>query len=149
MESGVGGAEQRTEPGASFMVVLCSSRDRWCVALAGASSGVSGTLSLCGCHELFVMAWWKSTCARITLAAIFWHCHLVKFFECTVVTQVLVTAQLLQAGPEVLPISNSVLVERQICKSVLDPAMLSITNPCGLEKCLSVSKVRVHLFASM
>lgn len=81
--------------------------------------------------------------------AIFWLCHLVKIFKCPFVTQVLVSAQLLRAGLEALMICNSVLVEKQICKSGLDPAVLNVTDPCGLEKSLSVSKVKAHPFALM
>ena len=91
--SGMGWAEQRTKPGASFMAVkghtAYSSSGRWRVTLAGASEGVSVTVSLCGCSELVIMARWRSTCAKVTVLGglpkkghlfMVENCHFVKCF---------------------------------------------------------------------
>lgn len=85
------------------------------------------------------------------LATILWQgtAILLNVFKCTFVTQVFAGAHVLQAGLAVLLICKSVLVEKQICKRCLDPAVLRVTDAHGLEKRLSISKLKALPFASM
>jgi len=59
---------------------------------------------------------------------------LLNFLKSIFVTQVLAAAHVLQAGLSVLLICKPVLVENQIFKRCLDPTVLRVTDPHGLEK---------------
>lgn len=102
LESGVGWAEQRTEPGASFMVA-----QGHCIPLGQVVCGSCWSLPegfwdcfplwvpWTVCHGLVEEHLYKNhSGSPFLILPFFWHCHLVKIFKCTFVTQVVVAAQL-------------------------------------------------------
>lgn len=140
---GVGRAEPRTKPEASFRDVkghiAYSSSGRWCVTLAGASKEVSVTVF----PFVGAVNWlsWLGGEAPVqephfsfVLATISWQetAILLNIFTCTFVTQALAAAHVLQAGLAVLLICKSALVEKQISKICLGPVMLRVIDRHGL-----------------